>query len=243
MTQSPIVTRTQIEAQRKRSTRLSKSPDEKDDEQMTNGSKRVEEDRQGEGDDDSSGNKDGSGDEISEKKEGDGEVHEGDSDEDESDSKTNIRPVPHMATVLSNPRADKLIFQSLMSTAPDISGQNMRIVRDKSKSARESAVAHLLGLELGPGAGVDDEPDMSGEANRIDEADDLRDPRGWDAHKKRGQSTLDRDRIKHLSRSLVEKRKRRDFREHAAREAAADAIESDDGGGGSENEDWFTNGR
>ena len=50
----------------------------------------------------------------------------------------------------SNPRADELIFQSLMSTVPDISGQNMRVVRDKSRNTRESAVAHLLGLELPP---------------------------------------------------------------------------------------------
>jgi hypothetical protein len=236
LTQSPIVSRTQVEAQRKRSTRLSKSPDEKEAEEAKEGSGgRGEEGKQSEDGD-------------AKDAEGGGDKHEGGDesvpDEDESDDESMARPVPHMATVLCNPRADKLIFQSLMATAPDISGQNMRIARDKSTNARESAVAHLLGLELGPSGGGGGgsgggggEPDMSGEANRIDEADELRDPRGWDAHKKRGQATLDRDRIKHLSRSLVEKRKRRDFREHAAREAAADAIESDDGGGGSGDDD------
>ena len=119
----------------------------------------------------------------------------------------------------------------------------MRVVRDKSRNTRESAVAHLLGLELPPTAPGDSEsdggePDLSGKAENIDESD-RRKPRGWDAHKGRGKETLDRDRIKHLSRTLVERRKRRDFREHAAREAAADAIVSDDGGGGSDDDDYF----
>ena len=148
-----------------------------------------------------------------------------------------------MAAVLNNPRADKLIFQSLMATAPDISSQNMRIARNSTSNARESAVAHLLGIELPPtqvSRIKKEEQDVSGESNEVNE---VRPPRGWDAHKGRGKDTLDRKRIKHLSRSLVEKQRRRDFRELAAREAAADQIESDDGDAMSGEDEWFSTGR
>ena len=184
---------------------------------------------------------DGDVDEKDGKEDSDVEGNAATQDVELEDSKE--RHIPHVAAVLNNPRADKLIFQSLMASAPDTSAQNMRVTRNPNSNARESAVAHLLGFDLPPTQGSKlqkEEQDLSGASSEVNE---VRPPRGWDAHKGRGKDTLDRKRIKHLSRSLVEKQRRRDYRELAAREAAADQIESDDGDAGSGEEDWFTTGR
>ena len=63
-----------------------------------------------------------------------------------------IDPQPEAAlrrsSILDTPKADRLIFESLMHAEADISSKNMRVKRSKMNStADESAVAHLLGIE------------------------------------------------------------------------------------------------
>ncbi len=142
-------------------------------------------------------------------------------------------PTPHVSAVLENPKANQLIFNSLMNAAPDLSTQNLRVDRDKSTGAagRESAVAHLLGIEL-PVLNHEEvrkeEADLSGIPGVEDGEGVGRGPRGWDAHVPTGKDLLERSRIKSLSKSLVDRRRRGERRDQLEAERAAAAAESDE---------------
>lgn len=97
--------------------------------------------------------------------------------------------------VLQNPRTEAMIFRSLMSAAPDISKQNVRVEREKGK---ESAVAQLLGLDVVFG--------MSDTASSVGDAPD---PDNHDANR------AQRRAVKHQAKVLAEKRhKQRAQAEH-----------------------------
>ena len=127
-----------------------------------------------------------------------------------------------ISRVLDNPKADRLIFESLMSAAPDLSNQNLRVDRERNKVlTSDSAVAHLLGIEL-PVLEEDDshgDVDVSGIPHDEDPGI-KRAPRGWDAMLPKHDTTavLERTKIKHLSNHLVDRQRKREMKETAEME-------------------------
>ena len=124
---------------------------------------------------------------------------------------------PSISKVLDNPKADRLIFESLMSATPDLSNQNLRVDRERNKMlAKDSAVAHLLGIEL-PVLGDDEdqgEHDVSGIPHEEDPGI-TREPRGWDATLPKHDHTaiLQRSKIKNLSNHLVGRQRKKEMKE------------------------------
>ena len=144
--------------------------------------------------------------------------------EDNEASKSSILLSPKVeasvtiSKVLDNPKADRLIFESLMSAAPDLSNQNLRVDRERSRFIQEdSAVAHLLGIELPVMPHEQDshggEHDVSGIPHEEDPGIS-REPRGWDATLPKHDHTalLERSKIKHLSRHLVDRQRRKEMK-------------------------------
>ena len=127
-----------------------------------------------------------------------------------------------ISRVLDNPKADRLIFESLMSAAPDLSNQNLRVDRERNKVlTSDSAVAHLLGIEL-PVLEEDDshgDVDVSGIPHDEDPGI-KRAPRGWDAMLPKHDTTavLERTKIKNLSNHLVDRQRKREMKETAEME-------------------------
>ena len=151
-----------------------------------------------------------------------------DSDSDDSSSESeneeNEQLSVSISKVLDNPKADRLIFESLMSAAPDLSNQNLRVDRERSRFVQEdSAVAHLLGIELPVMSQNLDhhggEDDVSGVPHEEDPGIS-REARGWDATLPKHDHTalLERNKIKHLSRHLVDRQRRKEMKETAVME-------------------------
>jgi hypothetical protein len=126
-----------------------------------------------------------------------------------------------ISKVLDNPKADRLIFESLMSAVPDLSNQNLRIDRERSRFIQEdSAVAHLLGIELPI---ISEDQDYHGGEHDVSGIPHEEDPgitrpsRGWDATLPKHDHTalLERFNIKHLSKHLVDRQRRKHMKETA----------------------------
>jgi hypothetical protein len=153
-----------------------------------------------------------------------------------------------ISKVLDNPKADRLIFESLMSATPDLSNQNLRVDRERNKVlVKDSAVAHLLGIELPVLAEDQDqgEHDVSGIPHEEDPGI-TREPRGWDAMLPKHDHTaiLQRSKIKNLSNHLVDRRRRREMKETAEiekkmKEQEAREKRKYEEGKGKANDDWF----
>jgi len=153
-----------------------------------------------------------------------------------------------ISKVLDNPKADRLIFESLMSATPDLSNQNLRVDRERNKVlVKDSAVAHLLGIELPVLAEDQDqgEHDVSGIPHEEDPGI-TREPRGWDATLPKHDHTaiLQRSKIKNLSNHLVDRRRRREMKETAEiekkmKEQEAREKRKYEEGKGKANDDWF----